>query len=61
MADGSTGMVRLHYHDGEGTIHDLATMDDGQIYAGDIKEDGDGRYHRLARTMNQKTHHQRRP
>lgn len=55
MADGSTGMVRLHYHDGEGTIHDLATMDDGQIYAGDIKEDGTPDSTGFARTMNQKT------
>ncbi len=55
MADGSTGMVRLHYHDGEGTIHDLATMDDGQIYAGDIKTDGTADSTGFARTMNQKT------
>ncbi|WP_370832855.1 ESPR-type extended signal peptide-containing protein [Acidaminococcus sp.] len=55
MADGSTGMVRLHYHDGEGTIHDLATMDDGQIYAGDIKEDGTADSTGFVRTMNQKT------
>ena len=55
MADGSTGMVRLHYHDGEGTIHDLATMDDGQIYAGDIKADGTADSIGFARTMNQRT------
>ena len=55
MADGSTGMVRLHYHDGKGTIHDLATMDDGQIYAGDIKADGTADSIGFARTMNQRT------
>jgi len=55
MADGNTGMVRLHYHDGEGTIHDLATMDDGQIYAGDIKEDGTEDTTGFGRRMNQKT------
>ena len=55
MADGSTGMVRLHYHDGEGTIHDLATMDDGQIYAGDIKTDGTEDTTGFGRKMNEKT------
>ena len=55
MADGSTGMVRLHYHDGEGTIHDLATMDDGQIYAGDIKEDSTLDTTGFGRKMNEKT------
>ena len=55
MADGSTGMVRLHYHDGENTIHDLATMDDGQIYAGDIKTDGSPDTTGFGRKMNQKT------
>ena len=55
MADGNTGMVRLHYHDGEGTIHDLATMDDGQIYAGDIKEDSTEDTTGFGRRMNQKT------
>lgn len=55
MADGSTGMVRLHYHDGEGTIHDLATMDDGQIYAGDIKTDGTKDTTGFGRKMNEKT------
>ncbi|WP_296959446.1 ESPR-type extended signal peptide-containing protein [uncultured Dialister sp.] len=55
MADGSTGMVRLHYHDGEGTIHDLATMDDGQVYAGDIKEDGTLDTTGFGRRMNEKT------
>lgn len=55
MADGSTGMVRLHYHDGEGTVHDLATMDDGQIYAGDIKTDGSLDTIGFGRRMNQKT------
>lgn len=55
MADGSTGMVRLHYHDGEGTIHDLATMDDGQIYAGDIKTDGTADTTGFNRKMNEKT------
>lgn len=55
MADGSTGMVRLHYHDGEGTIHDLATMDDGQIYAGDIKTDGTPDTTGFGRRMNEKT------
>jgi hypothetical protein len=55
MADGSTGMVRLHYHDGEGTVHDLATMDDGQIYAGDIKEDGTEDTTGFGRKMNEKT------
>lgn len=55
MADGSTGMVRLHYHDGEGIIHDLATMDDGQIYAGDIKTDGTKDTTGFGRKMNEKT------
>ena len=55
MADSSTGMVRLHYHDGEGTVHDLATMDDGQIYAGDIKADGTEDTTGFGRRMNQKT------
>ena len=55
MADGSTGMVRLHYHDGENTIHDLATMDDGQIYAGDIKTDSSPDTTGFGRRMNQKT------
>lgn len=55
MADGSIGMVRLHYHDGEGTIHDLATMDDGQIYAGDIKTDGSLDTIGFGRKMNEKT------
>ena len=55
MADGSTGMVRLHYHDGEGTVHDLATMDDGQIYVGDIKEDGTADTTGFGRKMNEKT------
>ena len=55
MADDSTGMVRLHYHDGEGTIHDLATMDDGQIYAGDIKEDGTLDTTGFGRRMNEMT------
>lgn len=55
MADDSTGMVRLHYHDGEGTIHDLATMDDGQIYAGDIKKDGTLDTTGFGRKMNEKT------
>ena len=55
MADGSTGMVRLHYHDGEGTIHDLATMDDGQVYAGDIKTDGSLDTTGFGRKMNEKT------
>ena len=55
MADGSTGMVRLHYHDGEGTVHDLATMDDGQIYAGDIKEDGTLDTTGFGRKLNEKT------
>ena len=55
MADGSTGMVRLHYHDGEGSIHDLATMDDGQIYAGDIQENGTLDTTGFGRKMNEKT------
>ena len=55
MADGSTGMVRLHYHDGENTIHDLATMDDGQIYAGDIKTDGTADTTGFNRRINEKT------
>ena len=55
MADGSTGMVRLHYHDGEGTIHDLATMDDGQVYVGDIKTDGSLDTTGFGRKMNEKT------
>ena len=54
-ADNETKATRLHYKDGQGHTHELATMDDGQIYAGDITSDGRPDENGFARTMNQKT------
>ncbi len=54
-ADNGTKATRLHYKDGQDHIHELATMDDGQIYAGDITSDGKMDENGFARTMNQKT------
>lgn len=50
-----TQATRLHYKDDQGHTYEVATMDDGQIYAGDIKTDGTPDSTGFARTMNQKT------
>lgn len=47
--------TRLHYKDEQGHTYELATMDDGQIYAGDIKTDGTADSTGFARRMNEKT------
>ncbi len=54
-SDNETKATRLGYDDAQGKHHDIATMDDGQIYAGDIKTDGTADTTGFARTMNQKT------
>ena len=54
-SDNETKATRLGYDDAQGKHHDIATMDDGQIYAGDIKADGTLDSNGFARTMNQKT------
>ncbi|WP_158570686.1 hypothetical protein, partial [Megasphaera sp. AM44-1BH] len=54
-SDNETKSTRLGYQDAQGKHHDIATMDDGQIYAGDIKADGTLDSNGFARTMNQKT------
>ena len=54
-ADNVTQATRLHYKDAQGHTYELATMDDGQIYAGDIKADGRADSTGFARTLNQKT------
>ena len=54
-AGNDTQATRLHYKDEQGHTYELATMDDGQIYAGDIKTDGTADSTGFARTMNQKT------
>lgn len=54
-AGNDTQATRLHYKDEQGHTYELATMDDGQIYAGDIKNDGTVDSTGFARTMNQKT------
>ena len=54
-SDNETKATRLGYDDAQGLHHDIATMDDGQIYAGDIKTDGTLDSNGFARTMNQKT------
>lgn len=54
-SDNETKSTRLGYQDAQGLRHDIATMDDGQIYAGDIKADGTLDSNGFARTMNQKT------
>ncbi len=54
-AGNDTQATRLHYKDAQGHTYELATMDDGQIYAGDIKEDGTADSTGFARTLNQKT------
>lgn len=54
-AGNDTQATRLHYKDDQGHTYELATMDDGQIYAGDIKTDGTPDSTGFARTMNQKT------
>lgn len=47
--------TRLHYKDEQGHTYELATMDDGQIYAGDIKTDGTPDTTGFGRKMNEKT------
>lgn len=47
--------TRLHYKDEQGHTYELATMDDGQIYAGDIKTDGTPDTAGFGRKMNEKT------
>ena len=54
-SDNETKATRLRYDDAQGLHHDIATMDDGQIYAGDIKEDGTVDSTGFARTLNQHT------
>ena len=54
-AGNDTQATRLHYKDDQGHTYEMATMDDGQIYAGDIKTDGTLDSTGFARTMNQKT------
>ena len=54
-SDNETKATRLRYDDAQGLHHDIATMDDGQIYAGDITSDGKLDEKGFARTMNQKT------
>ena len=54
-SDNETKSTRLGYQDAQGLRHDIATMDDGQIYAGDIKNDGTLDSNGFARTMSQKT------
>ena len=54
-SDNETKSTRLGYQDAQGLRHDIATMDDGQIYAGDIKADGTADNAGFARTLNQKT------
>ncbi|WP_298586689.1 YadA-like family protein, partial [uncultured Megasphaera sp.] len=54
-SDNETKATRLGYQDAQDKHHDIATMDDGQIYAGDIKTDGTLDSNGFARTMNQKT------
>lgn len=54
-AGNDTQATRLHYKDEQGHTYEVATMDDGQIYAGDIKADGTVDSTGFARTMNQKT------
>ena len=54
-SDNEAKATRLRYDDAQGLHHDIATMDDGQIYAGDIKADGTADNTGFVRTMNQKT------
>lgn len=54
-AGNDTQATRLHYKDEQGHTYEVATMGDGQIYAGDIKADGTVDSTGFARTMNQKT------
>ena len=54
-SDNETKSTRLGYQDAQGLRHDIATLDDGQIYAGDIKADGTADNTGFVRTLNQKT------
>lgn len=53
--DKDTRATRLTYSDAQNKQHDIATMDDGQIYAGDFTSDGKADTTGFTRTMNQKT------
>ena len=35
LTNGTTAATRIHYTDQDGKTHEVATMDDGQVYAGD--------------------------
>ncbi|WP_292018141.1 YadA-like family protein, partial [Megasphaera sp. UBA4382] len=54
-SDNETKATRLGYKDAQDKRHDIATLDDGQIYAGDITSDGKLDENGFARTLNQKT------
>ena len=54
-SDNETKSTRLGYKDAQDKRHDIATLDDGQIYAGDITSDGKLDEKGFARTLNQKT------
>ena len=54
-SDHETKSTRLGYKDAQDKRHDIATLDDGQIYAGDITSDGKLDENGFARTLNQKT------
>lgn len=54
-SDNETKSTRLGYQDAQGIRYDLATLDDGQIYAGDVTSDGKQDEKGFARTLNQKT------
>ena len=54
-SDHETKTTRLGYKDAQDKRHDIATLDDGQIYAGDITSDGKLDEKGFARTLNQKT------
>ena len=53
--DGDTKTTRLSYTDAQNQKHDVATLDDGQIYAGDFNSDGSKDTTGFVRTLNQKT------
>ena len=49
-SDHETKSTRLGYKDVQDKRHDIATLDDGQIYAGDITSDGNLDENGFART-----------
>ena len=53
-SDNETKSTRLGYQDAQGLRHDIATMDDGQIYVGDIKTNGTADTTGFGRKMNEK-------